>query len=151
MRRWKSSLLVVLLAAVALAQSASEWDSSAVNTVAAKLNCSCGCKQAISCTMPPYPCPQCKMNKIRIFNMLNEGMTQQQILDTYVKEEGPSVLVVHPGSSALIGPWAALAGGLFLVIMVIRRYRARGAAAPAGPAVDPAVLEQIEKDLSKLD
>lgn len=150
MQRWKSSFLVVLLAAVALAQSASEWDSSAVNGIAAKLNCSCGCKQTIACTMPPYPCPQCKMNKIRIFNMLNSGMTEQQILDTYVKEEGPGVLVVHPGSSAAIGPWAALVAGLFLVIMVIRRYRARGAAAPAGPAVDPAVLEQIEKDLSKL-
>jgi cytochrome c-type biogenesis protein CcmH/NrfF len=104
MQRWKSSFLVALLAAVALAQSASEWDSQAVNGIAAKLKCSCGCKQDIACTMPPYPCPVCKMNKVRIFNMLNQGMTESQILDTYVKENGKDVLVVGPGAAAMVGP-----------------------------------------------
>ncbi len=147
----KTAFLVALLAAVALAQSASEWDSHAVNAIAAKLKCSCGCKQEIACTMPPYPCPVCKMNKIRIFNMMNSGMTEQQILDTYVKEQGPDVLVVHPGAAGNLGPWAAVAVGLLLVIMVIRRYTRRTAAASPGAPVDPAVLEQIEKDLDKLD
>jgi cytochrome c-type biogenesis protein CcmH/NrfF len=150
-KKLKTALLVVLLAAVALAQSASEWDSHEVNAIAAKLNCQCGCKQDIACTMPPYPCPQCKMNKVRIFNMMSQGMTEQQILDVYVKELGPGALVVHPGAAGDIGPWAALGAGLLLVIMIIRRYRMRGAAAPAGAPVDPKVLEQIEKDLEKLD
>ena len=139
------------MAAVALAQSASEWDSSAVNAIARKLNCSCGCKQDIACTMPPYPCPVCKMNKVRIFRMMSDGMTEKQILDAYVAEEGPSVLVVHPGAAGSVGPWVALAAGLALVILVIRRYRQRGSAAPAGPPVDPAVLAEIDKDLEKLD
>jgi cytochrome c-type biogenesis protein CcmH/NrfF len=151
MQRWKSSVLVALLAAVALAQSASEWDSQAVNHIAAKLKCNCGCKQDIACTMPPYPCPVCKMNKIRIFNMLNEGMTESQIVDEYVKENGKDVLVVGPGTAATVGPWAGLAAGLFLVILVIRRMRRQNAAVPAGPPVDQAVLDQIEKDLAKLD
>jgi len=153
----KTGLLVVLLGAAALAQSASEWDSHAVNAIAAKLQCSmvkgstCSCKQDIACTMPPYPCPMCKMNKVRIFNMMSQGMTEQQILDTYVAESGPGVLTVHPGAAAAIGPWAALGAGLVLVLLIIRRYKASGAAAPAGAPVDPAVIEQIEKDLSKLD
>ncbi len=153
----KTGFLVVLLGAVALAQSASEWDSHAVNEIAAKLQCSmskgstCSCKQDIACTMPPYPCPICKMNKVRIFKMMNEGMTEQQILDTYVAESGPGVLTVHPGAAASIGPWAALGAGLLVVLLIIRRYKASGAAAPVGAPIDPAVLEQIEKDLSKLD
>ena len=49
--------LVACWRAVALAQSASEWDSHAVNAIAAKLNCSCGCKQDIACTMPPLSLP----------------------------------------------------------------------------------------------
>ena len=151
MQRWKSSFLVALLAAVALAQSASEWDSSAVNDIARKLHCSCGCKQDIACTMPPYPCPVCKMNKIRIFNMLSQGMTESQILDTYVKENGKDVLEVRAGAEGLIGPIAAIGFGLALVIVVIRRMRRQNAAVPAGPPVDPAVLAQIEKDLAKLD
>jgi cytochrome c-type biogenesis protein CcmH/NrfF len=149
--RLKTGFLVVLLGAVALAQSASEWDSHAVNAIAGKLQCNCGCKQDIACTMPPYPCPVCKMNKIRIFNMMNQGMTESQILDTYVAENGKAVLTVRPGAAAMIGPYVAIAGGLLLVFMLIRRFRMRGAAAPAGAPVDPAVLEQIEKDLAKLD
>lgn len=147
----KTAFLVVLLGAVALAQSASEWDSHAVNAIAAKLKCSCGCKQDIACTMPPYPCPVCKMNKIRIFDMMNSGMTEQQIIDTYVKEQGADVVVVHPGVAGDVGPWAALAGGLLLVVLIIRRYTRRTAAAPAAAPVDAAVLEQIEKDLDTLD
>jgi cytochrome c-type biogenesis protein CcmH/NrfF len=151
MQRWKSSFLVALLAAMALAQSASEWDSSAVNHIAAMLHCSCGCKQDIACTMPPYPCPRCKMNKVRIFNMLNQGMTETQILDTYVQEEGKDVLIMHPGAVGTAGPLVAIVGGLALVILVIRRMRRQNAAVPAGAPVDPAMLAQIEKDLEKLD
>jgi cytochrome c-type biogenesis protein CcmH/NrfF len=151
MRKWKNSILVALLAAVALAQSASEWDSTAVNGVAAKLKCDCGCKQDIACTMPPYPCPVCKKNKMRIFTMMNQGMTENQILDTYVKEQGKDVLVVHPGSAGFIGPIVAALGGLLLVIIVIRRMRGTNAALPAGPPVDPEILAKIEKDLEKLD
>src|SRR5271170_6773899 len=147
MQRWKSSFLVALLAAVALAQSASEWDSQAVNGIAAKLKCSCGCKQDIACTMPPYPCPVCKMNKVRIFNMLSQGMTESQILDTYVQENGKDVLEVRAGAEGLIGPIVAIFGGLALVIVVIRRMRRQNAAVPAGAPVDPEVLAQIEKDL----
>jgi cytochrome c-type biogenesis protein CcmH/NrfF len=139
------------LGAVALAQSASEWDSSAVNDIARKLHCSCGCKQDIACTMPPYPCPVCKMNKVRIFKMLSEGMTENQILDTYVQEEGKGVLIVHPGAAGMVGPAVAIVGGFALVVLVIRRMRRQNAAVPAGPPVDPAMLAQIEKDLEKLD
>ena len=55
------------------------------------------------------------------------------------------------GAEGLIGPIAAIALGLALVIFVIRRMRRQNAAVPAGPAVDPAMLAQIEKDLAKLD
>jgi cytochrome c-type biogenesis protein CcmH/NrfF len=151
MQRWKSSFLVAVLAAVALAQSASEWDSQAVNAIAAKLHCNCSCKQDIACTMPPYPCPVCKMNKVRIFKMLNEGMTESQILDTYVQEEGKDVLEVRAGAEGLIGPVVAIMFGLALVVLIIRRMRKQNSAVPAGAPVDPAVLAQIEKDLEKLD
>ena len=151
----KTGLLVIALAAVALAQSASEWDSHEVNGIAAKLQCDCNCKQDIACTMPPYPCPVCKTNKMRIYKMMNQGMTEQQILDTYVKEQGPAVLTVLPSATASIGPWAALGAGLLIVLLIIRRYRTHGvahlSAQTAGAAVDPAVLAaQIEKDMSKL-
>ncbi len=155
MQKWKSSFLVALLAAVALAQSASEWNSPEVNTIAGKMHCNCGCKQDMACKMsssdPSGVCPVCKMNRVRIYNMMNRGMTESQILDTYVQENGKDVLVVGPGVAGLIGPWVGVAGGLLLVVLVIRRMRRQNAAVPAGGPVDPAMLAQIEKDLAKLD
>ncbi len=152
MRRLKTSILVAVLAAAALAQECvTVGQQGGERHSGEAVQCNCNCKQDIACTMPPYPCPVCKRNKVRIYQMMSEGMSEAQILDTYVKENGESVLTVHPGASAMIGPYAALAGGLLLVLMIIRRYRRRGVAAPAGGPVDPAVLEQIEKDLAKLD
>ena len=155
MRQFKTSLLIALLAAVALAQSASEWDSHEVNAIAGKLKCNCGCKQDIACSMPPYPCPVCKTNKVKIFHMMSGGMTEQQILDAYVKEQGADVLVVHPGVGGNIAPWAAVAAGLLLVLFLIRRFTSKAAvarqASASGAPVDPKVLEQIEKDLKNLD
>ena len=46
--------------------------------------------------------------------------------------------------------YSALALGLGLVVVVIRRYR-RPVAAPAGVSVDPAILAKIEKDTANLD
>ncbi len=149
MRRWKVSLLVTLLTAVALAQTASEWDSHEINAIARKLKCSCGCKLDMSCQMPPQPCPVCKMNKVKMYNMRAQGMSETQILDRFVQEEGKDVLVVPPGIMGVVGPYAALAAGLLLVVFVIRRYLRKQPAVAAD--IDPAVLDKIEKDLAKLD
>ncbi len=66
-------------------------------------------------------------------NMLKSGMSEQQILDTYVKEQGQAVLVVPPGFMGFTGPYIALALGGLALFFVIRRLeddhsRARGCA-----------------------
>ena len=93
------------------------------------------------------------MNKVRIFNMMSQGMTEQPDPgSTTSRRAVRDVLVVQPGAAATVGPWAA---------------SGRGAAAghPDDPPVCagkmpprrpelrwiPAVLAQIEKDLEKLD
>ena len=151
MQKLKASFLVTLLAAVCLAQSASQWDSHEVNAIARKLNCTCGCKLDMSCQMPPQPCPVCKMNRIKIYNMQQSGMSESAILDNFAQENGKDILVVSPGPMGVIGPYAALGAGLALVVLVIRRYLRKKPAPAAAGDVDPQVLDQIEKDLAKLD
>ena len=52
MRRLRSSLLLVILAVAALAQSASEKPSTDVRRVGAHLACKCGCTDSVSsCAM----------------------------------------------------------------------------------------------------
>ena len=155
MRTSKASLLVAAATALCLAQTATEYESPAVNHIAGKLNCSCGCKLRMDCVMPPTGiCPVCKAAKIRIANMQKEGNSEGQILDQFVAENGAGVLAVSPGTFGNAAPYLALILGLGVVFLAIRYYR-HVRPAPAVPAGDDAALsryhDQIEKDLSKLD
>jgi hypothetical protein len=154
-RTSKASLLVAVATALCLAQTATEYESPAVNHMAGMLNCSCGCHLRMDCVMPPTGiCPVCKAAKIRIANLQKEGKSDSQVLDVFVAENGAGVLAVSPGAFGNAAPYIALLLGLGVVFVVIRRYL-HLRPAPAVPAGDDAALsryhDQIEKDLSKLD
>lgn len=154
-RTWKASLLIAVATALCLAQTATEYESPDVVHVAGMLNCNCGCHLRMDCVMPPTGiCPVCKAAKIRIANMKKEGKSDGQILDQFVAENGAGVLAVSPGPFGNAAPYLALALGLGVVFLAIRRYR-HLRPAPAVPAGDDAALsryhDQIEKDLSKLE
>jgi hypothetical protein len=155
MQKLKASVLIIAATAFCLAQSATDYESPAVNHVAGMLNCNCGCKVRMDCVMPPTGlCPVCRAAKIRIANMQKEGKTQQQVLDQFVAENGAGILAISPGKFGTSAPYIALLMGLGLVFVVIRRYR-HLRPAPRVPAGDDATLaryhDQIEKDLSKLE
>jgi cytochrome c-type biogenesis protein CcmH/NrfF len=154
-RKLKASLLILAAATLCLAQSASEYETAEVNGVAAKLNCSCGCKLSMACVMPPTGmCPVCRENKIRIAKMLADGMSEREILKTYASEQGAGVLVVPPGEFGFAGPFIALGLGLGVVLLGIRRYRRLRPAPVVAPADDAEFSryhDQIEKDLAKLE
>src|SRR5580700_324035 len=103
MRRFRNSLAILgllvlsLLAGGCFAQSAEELESPAVNRVADRLNCPCGCKTNMACRMDPYPCRTCWENKKKILQMEQAGLSDQAILDAFSKEMGPNVVVVPPG------------------------------------------------------
>jgi cytochrome c-type biogenesis protein CcmH/NrfF len=153
MRELKTSILIAALAVLAFAQTTPPWDTREINSIAAKLHCNCGCKQNMACQMQPG-CPECKRNKQKMMTMLQSGMSESQVLDQFVKEQGKDVLIVEPGIMGTVGPYVALTLGLGLVILTIRRLlRPKSAPVPAGAEaeIDPAVLRKIEKDLEKLD
>ncbi|MEP7352961.1 MAG: cytochrome c-type biogenesis protein CcmH [Acidobacteriota bacterium] len=154
MRKFKSILLVVLMAVFCVAQSANEYEAPGVTHIAGMLNCSCGCHLNMACVMPPSGvCGMCRDNKIRIAKMMASGMSEKQILDQYVAEQGKTVLVVSPGIGGFAGPYIALGLGLGAVLLVIRRYKGLKPAPAVVPADDAELAryhDQIEKDLEKL-
>ena len=150
MHKWKSSFLIAIMMVAAVAQTATEMDSPQINRIASKLKCNCGCNQTMACVMPPG-CPVCKTNKAKMVNMQKSGMSDQQILDQYVAENGKDILVVPPGIAGVLGPYVALTLGLGLVIFTIRRLMRPRAVSPTGPPVDPETLARIEKDTANLD
>src|SRR5271157_2315822 len=98
MRRLRTSLLILSLAAGGcFAQSAEELESPAVNRIATRLNCPCGCKTNMACRMDPYPCRTCWDNKKKILKMQQDGMSDQAILDQFGRDMGKEVVAVQPG------------------------------------------------------
>jgi cytochrome c-type biogenesis protein CcmH/NrfF len=155
MRRFRNSLLVFSLAlAPALAQTAEDLESAAVNRVATRLNCPCGCKTNMACRMDPYPCRTCVDNKKKILKFQAAGMSDQAILDQFSQEMGKEVVAIPPGVLGSLSFYTAAALGLILVLFVIRKY-SRKTVPVAAAAADDAALhryhDQIEKEVDKLD
>jgi hypothetical protein len=151
-----SFLALTLFAAVSFAQSAEELESPAVNRIATKLNCPCGCKTNMACRMDPYPCRTCWDNKKKILQMEQAGMSDDAILASFSQQMGPDVVAVRPGIIGSLLSYSAAALGLILVVFVIRKLRHKEAAVvAAGPPPHDPLLDryhdQIEKEVENLD
>src|SRR5450432_3896203 len=108
MRRFKNSLFVfALVTAGCFAQSAEELESPAVNRVAEKLLCPCGCKMNMACRMEPYPCQTCWSNKKKILKMQAAGLSDQAILDQFSQEMGKDVVANPPGMMGSLSMYTA--------------------------------------------
>ena len=164
MRRLKASLPffgifagLCFAAAPCFAQSAEELESPAVNRIAQRLNCPCGCKMNMACRMDPYPCRTCWDNKKKILKMEQAGMSDDQILAAFQADMGPDVVAVRPGIIGSLLSYSAAGLGLILVVFVIRKYSRKGpeaATASSAPPPDPLLdryHDQIEKETEKLD
>jgi cytochrome c-type biogenesis protein CcmH len=155
MRRFKNSFLVILMAAAALAQTASEKPSLDVRRVGARLACQCGCKDSVAtCSM--LECHFSKPAKEKIAQMLSVGMSDQQIVDSFIRENGMAVYLAPPNALGWIVPYALAAAGALLIVAFLRKYRKPKPLAEISEIEidDPALAkykDQIEKDLANLD
>jgi cytochrome c-type biogenesis protein CcmH len=148
-------LLLILVAGICLAQSASDYVTPAIRRVGDKLACLCGsCKNTVA-TCQMLGCHYSSPAREKIKKMQEEGASDQAIIDSFVKEQGLRALAVPPAEGFNIMGWLApplaVAFGLGVIYLYIRRFRKP---APA-PEIDTDSLdryhEQIEKDLAKLD
>lgn len=154
MRRFKHSLLAVLLAAAALAQTASDRQGVDVFRVGARIACKCGaCSSTLaSCNM--LECGFGKPAKERVFKMQHSGMTDAAIIDVFVKEY-PDIYRPEPNAYGRLIPYLMLIPGFLFIVWFMRRYYRKPAPAGAPPEVESEDLAryktQIEKDLAQLD
>jgi cytochrome c-type biogenesis protein CcmH len=97
----------------------------------------------------------CQQWRAQIAQMLGEGQTEQQIKQYFVDRYGLRVLAQPPaeGNSLLLWalPIVALILGSVYVTLLLRRMRARGAAAATAPKpprpTDDEYLDRVEQDL----
>ncbi len=156
MRRFGNSLGLLLVAVLALAQSSSELMTPDVLRVGSHLACLCGACNNTVANCPMLECHYARPAKERIYRMIAEGRTDEEIIQSFVDEHGLQALAVPPKEGFnLLGwvmPFVAIAFGLLLIWWFVRRYLGVRVAAPGA---DDEVLERyrdrIERDLSKLD
>src|SRR3954470_17095593 len=105
MRRFKSSLLLLILAVAALAQTASEKPSNDVRRVGARLQCQCGCKDSVAtCSM--LECSFSKPAKERIAKMQAASLSDDQIIQAFVRDNGAGIYLAPPSAFGWIVPYA---------------------------------------------
>ena len=157
MRRLKSSLLVLALAALCLAQSTTPLANPRVRRLGDQLMCLCGCGATVtSCNM--LGCQHSKPAREKLLAMVNAGESDSAILASFVQESGLEILAKPPAQGFnLLGyvvPFVGVALGLAFVWFVIKRFR-KPVALAAGPELDDAAFAgykaQIDRDLEKLD
>ena len=153
MRRFKTSLLAIFVTAAALAQTASEKPSTDVRRVGARLACQCGCKDSVAtCSM--LECSFSKPAKERIARMQAVGMSDEQIIQAFVRDYGPGIYLAPPNAWGWIVPYASVLLGLAMIWLFLKRYRKPLAEIGQLEIDDPALekyKDQIEKDLAKLE
>jgi cytochrome c-type biogenesis protein CcmH len=155
MRRFKTSLLSIFVAVAALAQTAAEKPNVDVRRVGSRLACQCGCKDSVAtCSM--LECSFSKPAKERIAQMQAVGMSDEQIIQAFVRDYGPGIYLATPNAWGWIVPYASVLLGLAMIGLFVKRYRKPKALAEIGtleiddPALDK-YKDQIEKDLAKLE
>jgi cytochrome c-type biogenesis protein CcmH/NrfF len=154
MQRFKSSLLVLLIAVGALAQTASEKPSVDVRRVGARLQCQCGCKDSVAtCSM--LECHFSKPAKERIAQMQAIGMSDDQIVQAFVRDSGAGIYLAPPNAFGWIVPYATVGFGLAMILLFLRKVKPRPMR-ELGPVEteDPILAkykDQIEKESAKLD
>jgi cytochrome c-type biogenesis protein CcmH len=159
MHRLRDSLLVLVVAVAASfsgdAQTAAEKPSTDVRRVGARLQCQCGCKDSVAtCSM--LECSFSKPAKEKIAKMQAVSMTDDQIVQAFIRDNGAGIYLAPPSAFGWIIPYAAIGAGLLVIWAFVKKYRKPQPLTEVGSMEldDPALekyKDQIEKDLAKLE
>jgi cytochrome c-type biogenesis protein CcmH len=155
-RRIASFAFLLILAGLCLPQTGTQYVTPEIRRVGDKLACKCGsCNNTVG-TCQMLQCHYTSPAREKIATMQKAGMSDQAIVDAFVKEMGIAALAVPPAEGFhLLGwvmPFIAIGLGLVLIYAYVKRFRKPApAAATAEPEIDEAYRKRIEKELADLD
>lgn len=163
MYRLKLSLLFLLvgLSAVSIwAQTEAQIESDEVKRVGSHLTCQCGsCSENLNCMMSAGQCHFCKPARTQIYKMQQQGMSDQDIIKSFVAQYGEKIFRHDPNSYFWLIPYITLGLGCVAIVYVLRRVMSHHPMKPAvagGPPMDDdpdlaRYRDAVDKDISKLD
>jgi cytochrome c-type biogenesis protein CcmH len=139
-----------ILAAV-YAQDPTSYLTPDVLRVGSRLACRCGgCRNTVG-DCPMLHCGSSDPTRRRIFEMQKQGMSDDAIVDTFVKEEGIVALATPPSHGlgpiiTWLGPGIALLLGFGVYSWYVRRNRQQPATLMP---VDQAVLDRFKAQIDR--
>jgi len=158
MQKFRSSVLLLVLAAVCLPETATRLVTPEIRRVGAKLACKCGVCNNTVATCQMLECHYSLPSRQKIAAMQQQGQSDDAILASFVKESGISALSSPPAEGFnLLGylmPFVGILLGLGAIYLFVKSSKRKVAAAGV-PELDNEMLaryhDRIEKDMAKLD
>ncbi len=142
--RWFSTSLQMVLLGLLIFLSVGAADTGTrFNTLGHKLMCTCGCGQVLlECNH--VGCPDSDRMRHELMAAINRGGSDTDVLNWFVQKYGPVVLAAPTTIGfyrvAWFMPYAALAFGQALTMVIVRAWNARrrpvGAPASAPPSAE---------------
>jgi cytochrome c-type biogenesis protein CcmH len=130
-----------------------------VQALEKKLHCSCGCGLDIyTCRTTDFSCTYSPALHKQVLAMRAEHKTEQQVIDAFIAQYGPAVLMSPPRRGVnLVGyftSWVLLAGAAVALLLVLihwtRRTRTAAPVTALPPDATPAELERLRDELDRL-
>jgi len=148
-----STLLGAWLVIGATAAAAPPGQTTAT-AIEGGLTCQCGCQQTVSACNHEGCGSKAEMQAMAEKEAAT-GKDNAAILQDFVLRYGTQVLATPPPSGFNLMVWilpiALGITGLTLVVVLVRRWRRRPSAVPAGPgAVDPQIQAEVEEEMKHL-
>lgn len=138
-----------------MAQDPTSYLTPNVTRVGDKLACRCGgCRNTVG-NCPMLRCGFSDPMRHRIYNMQSKGMSDSQIVNTIVREQGIVALASPPGEGlgpiiTWVMPGIALLIGFFIWSQYVRRNRKEPEAlTPADQAIIDRFQSQIDRELDE--
>lgn len=154
-RRFLPLVLLFALVGVCLPQTASQLVTPEIRRVGDKLACKCGhCNNTVA-TCQMLGCGYTTPAREKIAAAQKAGLSDQAIVDSFVKEMGVVALAVPPAEGFnLLGwimPFIGIALGLAGIFVYWKRFHPVGSGAATVPEIDEKYRKRIEADMADFD
>jgi cytochrome c-type biogenesis protein CcmH len=133
-------------------------NDAAIQAIEKQIRCTCGCNQDVyTCRTTDFTCTTSPAMHRRVLLLADRGMTAQQIIDDFVRENGVAVLMAPPkrgfNLAAYFLPSVAILAAGVLLTLALRRWARAATPAASGIAVEasPAELERLEEELKHFE
>lgn len=145
----KTTQVLLLAVAVCFSVGATDNSGNRLNNLSHRLMCQCGCAQLLGeCDHVGCPSRDKELGELR--DDLGQGMSDQQVLDSFAGQYGAIILAAPTTHGfdlvAWIAPFAVFAAALLGTILLIRRWGGLGLEkAQRANAADTGTLDPAER------